>query len=102
MTTIANVSSFLVDQVDFFGGSIPLTLQPGQTRVCFNSSELPGDFIVDDGAFEFVESFLLSVTPADVITSRFVEVVPELSIAIVYIVDDEGTPLTCRALSSLF
>ena len=96
MTTIANVSSSLVDQVDFHGGSFPLTLLPGQTIACFNSSELPDinpedPFIIDDHDFEFVESFLLSVTPADVITRRFVEVV--LNTSIVYIVDSDGTPL---------
>ncbi len=42
--------------------------------------------------FEFVESFLLRVSPAGIIASRFVEVVPGLDTTIVYIVDDEGTP----------
>ena len=91
---ITHSTSFLADQVDFRGGTIPLILLPGETRVCFNSDDLPEEFIIDDDAFEFTESFLLNISPANVIASRFVQVIPGLDTAIVYIVDDEGTPLT--------
>ena len=85
------------DGLDFFGGSTNLTFAPNQTRVCY-VSEADG-FIIDDDVFESEEIFQLSISPFG-FDSRFLEVVPELSTAFVYIVDDEGRDIKTTGLKT--